>query len=705
VTKNFTNAPRFLLGATLVFWGWQSDFLAVGAILAVLIEAANWTKIRWEVSDEDFSRIWTFCALLLLTAAVYSFTANDAPSELLGFLQDPNWRTQRDAGYSGSRAVAALIRWLPMIFFPFVAAAAYSAREGVPLHTISLILRRRWAKARKEGVTPESYPSVRISYPYFGLCLFAASVHENGESDYFWGLCVLLMWGLWPRRSQRFALPVWAAAMCVAIGLGYAGQQGLTQLQHYLNTLNPFGFFARAPRYGFNPRQAHTMIGYVGRLKESGNIVIRVASAESARPPSLLRLASYSGYRSNVWYTSRADFEGINEDTNKTTWVLIPGKNLVTPVNIACYLSGGQGLLPLPRGTARLENLPAFILRRNNLGAVHAEGPGLVIFDAWHGPGATIDSGPVNAEDVQGIPEAETAALDKVIAELSLRGKTPQQAMQALQSFFATRFTYRLWQDRVEGSTTNETALGHFLHTSRSGHCEYFATATVLLLRRLGIPARYAVGYAVHESNGKNSFVVRQRDAHAWAQVYHHGTWHELDTTPGTWMKAERQRASAFQWLSDFWSRLMFEIAKIRYGQTHLRTYILWSLLPVLLLLAFQIFRRWRRRASDGVEANAALAWPGWDSEFYRLEKQLEERGIRRREDEPLSNWLSRAAESAGVQSDQDLLREVLRLHYRYRFDPQGLLPSERMALRDKVALCVAGLSKHKPPKGSSAQA
>ncbi len=493
--------------------------------------------------------------------------------------------------------------------------------------------------------------------------------------------------------------------MCIAIGLGYAGQQGLTQLQHYLNTLNPFGFFARGPRYGFNPRQAHTMIGYVGRLKESGNIVIRVASAESARPPSLLRLASYCGYRSNVWYSSRADFEGINEDTNKTTWVLLPGKPLVTPVNIACYLTGGQGLLPLPRGTARLEHLPAFILRRNNLGAVHAEGPGLVIFDAWHGPGATIDAGPIDAEDVQGVPEGETAALDKVIDELNLRGKTPQQAMQALQSFFATRFTYRLWQDRMEGAITNETALGHFLHTSRSGHCEYFATATVLLLRRLGIPARYAVGYAVHESNGKNSFVVRQRDAHAWAQVYHHGTWHELDTTPGTWMKAEGQRASAFQWLSDFWSRLMFEIAKIRYGQTHLRTYILWSLLPVLLLLAFQIFRKWRRRAAEGPEANAALEWPGWDSEFYRLEKQLEARGLRRREDEPLSNWLSRAAESAGVQSDQDLLREVLRLHYRYRFDPQGLLPSERIALRDKVALCVDRLAKPNPPKGAGAQA
>ncbi|MBT8330725.1 MAG: transglutaminase-like domain-containing protein, partial [Deltaproteobacteria bacterium] len=37
----------------------------------------------------------------------------------------------------------------------------------------------------------------------------------------------------------------------------------------------------------------------------------------------------------------------------------------------------------------------------------------------------------------------------------------------------------------------------NFLTRSRSGHCEYFATATVLLLRQAGIPARYARGYSV----------------------------------------------------------------------------------------------------------------------------------------------------------------------------------------------------------------
>ena len=61
--------------------------------------------------------------------------------------------------------------------------------------------------------------------------------------------------------------------------------------------------------------------------------------------------------------------------------------------------------------------------------------------------------------------------------------------------------------------------MSRFLLRTRSGHCEYFATATVLLLRQLGIPARYAVGYAVHEATGRK-YVVRQRDAHAWCLVW-----------------------------------------------------------------------------------------------------------------------------------------------------------------------------------------
>jgi hypothetical protein len=233
--------------------------------------------------------------------------------------------------------------------------------------------------------------------------------------------------------------------------------------------------------------------------------------------------------------------------------------------------------------------------------------------------------------------------------------------------------------------------LSRFLLTERKGHCEYFATATVLLLRKLGIPARYAVGYAVHETSGRK-YVVRQRDAHAWCLAWNDGKklWQDLDTTPSSWFDEEARHASGWQFLSDFWSRLRFELAKVRWGQTHLRQYILWALIPILGLLLYQIIYRARRKRNAGRKALAQkIAWPGLDSEFYLLEKTLAQRGLIRETSEPLSEWLLRAAGDPTLATVRDQLRRLLQLHYRYRFDPHGLAPAEREALRHEARACV----------------
>jgi hypothetical protein len=182
--------------------------------------------------------------------------------------------------------------------------------------------------------------------------------------------------------------------------------------------------------------------------------------------------------------------------------------------------------------------------------------------------------------------------------------------LRTLSGFFedTNKYSYSTWQGFGRPKGTNETPLSRFLLRTRSGHCEYFATATVLLLRRLDIPARYAVGYAVHEgSNGK--YGVRQRDAHAWCLAWNpsSATWQDFDTTPASWLKTEANRASLTQYLSDCWSRVMFEFAKLRWGQTHRRQYFLWALAPVLALLLYQIiFRSRRRRHIRGQEQPGA---------------------------------------------------------------------------------------------------
>jgi hypothetical protein len=356
-------------------------------------------------------------------------------------------------------------------------------------------------------------------------------------------------------------------------------------------------------------------------------------------------------------------------------------------VQIACYIPGGNALLPLPRGSTRLDHLNAYIVEKNDLGAVHIEGPGLVVFDALYGPGRTHDLPPDDQSDLLAVPERERPALEEVVRELNLQNPTLHQAMQAIQNLFASRFSYALWRERPAmvrpAITSSNTPLGNFLLNTRAGHCEYFATATVMLLRQLGFPARYAVGFAVHESSGKGRYVVRQRDAHAWCLVWNNGVWLDFDTTPGTWMEAEAQRASKFEALSDFWSRIAFEIAKVRWGQSHLREYLFWTSAPVLGVLLIQIFRtRRKRRPLTKAASRTPNTWPGLDSEFYQVERALVARGVPRLANEPLSEWLLRASSVADLASRQEMLLDLLRLHYRYRFDPAGLSDLDRTRLR-----------------------
>lgn len=72
-----------------------------------------------------------------------------------------------------------------------------------------------------------------------------------------------------------------------------------------------------------------------------------------------------------------------------------------------------------------------------------------------------------------------------------------------------------------------------FLEESPTGYCVHFASATVVLLRAAGIPARFVTGYVVNAEAG-TPVTVLDSNAHAWAEYYVDGIgWIPLDATPG----------------------------------------------------------------------------------------------------------------------------------------------------------------------------
>ncbi|MDQ2688641.1 MAG: DUF3488 and transglutaminase-like domain-containing protein, partial [Chloroflexota bacterium] len=66
----------------------------------------------------------------------------------------------------------------------------------------------------------------------------------------------------------------------------------------------------------------------------------------------------------------------------------------------------------------------------------------------------------------------------------------------------------------------------------RSGYCQHYASAMVMMARSMGLPARVAAGFAPGERIAENTFLVREANAHAWAEIYFPGYgWQIFEST------------------------------------------------------------------------------------------------------------------------------------------------------------------------------
>ena len=85
----------------------------------------------------------------------------------------------------------------------------------------------------------------------------------------------------------------------------------------------------------------------------------------------------------------------------------------------------------------------------------------------------------------------------------------------------------------LEPPPLGRESVDEFLFDTKRGYCEHYASAFVVLMRALDIPARVVTGYQGGEINPVDGFLeVRQRDAHAWAEVWLPGQgWLRVDPT------------------------------------------------------------------------------------------------------------------------------------------------------------------------------
>jgi len=116
---------------------------------------------------------------------------------------------------------------------------------------------------------------------------------------------------------------------------------------------------------------------------------------------------------------------------------------------------------------------------------------------------------------------------------LAEQWRAESQNDAALVNRALNHFNQEAFQYTLEPPLLGQHGIDDFLFTTRQGFCEHYAAAFVFLMRAAHLPARVVTGYLGGEYNAYgNYYIVRQSDAHAWAEVWLNGQgWVRVDPT------------------------------------------------------------------------------------------------------------------------------------------------------------------------------
>ena len=244
----------------------------------------------------------------------------------------------------------------------------------------------------------------------------------------------------------------------------------------------------------------------------------------------------------------------------------------------------------------------------------------------------------------------------------------------AIRSYFLNHFAYSL---KVDDSKEAAAKLGakadplRVFWATRSGYCEYYATLSVLLLRRAGIKARYVTGFARPEVEpGRPYAIFRRNSSHAWVEMRNMAFWTAFDPTPPLFvvkMESPSWLDMKFEWVRARAARVFHVLRDgewrlaLNSWQDAVQNILSGAALYVVLgcialaVIAFRFVRGLRRRKSNAEYAQSVQHWvKGLDS----AEKALVRLGLVRKPGETVGAFLRRIENTEGIPQKRRALFE-----------------------------------------------
>ncbi len=483
----------------------------------------------------------------------------------------------------------------------------------------------------------------------------------------------LVLWAVFA-ASSRERVPVqvrrgrWIRAVTLVVlmaGSLFAGRQLAIALHRHENQLERVIsqlLFARQQtrfRHGFSGGGGLTD---VSGMKFVGGDEIALLITSDVKP-DYLRGKAFDQFLRNQWGTTGATQTVVPrsilrdeamEITGRKEFFIGPETN--QPLNLMQVVPVGRRSRQFcfsPLGTARME-CDSSLLKVDPNGIIERLlDEGTSTYNLWAGEPPRVPYSEIDPRYLQ-LP-AQLGPTVKSLAASLMEGKTTsREKMLAVSEFFQNEFEYGLGIELPRGVNRLEFFLTHRV----PAHCEYFATATALILRLQGVPTRYVTGYVV---NGQNplvgEWVARHRDAHAWVEAYDEDLqqWVTVESTPpsgiptsdpGTqWMQIRDALQSWWRHLSDLSTTpgIWQKVIKFAFG-----------LLVTITLGAIGVVVLRTRRSSDPTKGYEARWAVPLSRERVILDRYLSRRGLTRRKSETLLHFARRVEGSEKLQNSNE---------------------------------------------------